>query len=100
MPKLRQISSTVPALKGSWGVRVRDKIDAVVIIERLQRVALGQEDATQVSMVAAKMLLDRTVPTIQSIQVEVGDGGNAKTITNDQLFSIIEGQSKRISHDS
>ena len=99
MPKRRQISSVQQSLKGTWGLRVRDKIDSTLLVERLQRVALGEEEATQVSMVAAKMLLDRTVPTIQSIQVEVGDGGNAKTITNDQLFGIIEGQSKRISHD-
>ena len=79
-----------------WGMRVRERIDSAKIIERLQRVALDQEEATMVSLQAAKMLLDRTLPTIKPMEVKQGDGGNAKTITNDKLFAIIEGQAKRI----
>ena len=74
----------------TWGSRARDRIDSTRIIQRLQRVALDEEEATQVSLMACKMLLDRTLPTIKPMEVKQGDGGNAKTISNDQLFQLIE----------
>jgi hypothetical protein len=80
----------------SWGSRTRDRIDSGKIVDRLQRVAEGKEEATMVEITAARMLLDRTLPTIAAIQIPLGDGGNAKTITNDQLLNLIEGESKRI----
>ena len=42
------------------------------------------------------MLLDRVVPTIKPIEIKQGDGGNAKVITNDQLFAAIEGTATRV----
>ena len=92
MPR-QQISPT-RYTKGSgrqtWGQKARERIDSTLIVERLQRVALDQEEATQVSLMACKMLLDRTLPTIKPMEVKQSDGGNAKSITNDQLFQLIE----------
>ena len=85
----RQITLTANGHQ-SWGSRARDRIDCTKIVERLQRVALDQEEATQVSLMASKMLLDRVLPTIKPMEVKQGDGGNAKTISNDQLFQLIE----------
>ena len=89
MAKPRQITLTANGHQ-SWGSRARDRIDSTLIVERLQRVALDQEEATQVSLMACKMLLDRTLPTIKPMEVKQSDGGNAKSITNDQLFQLIE----------
>ena len=88
MPQAKQID--ISHRRQSWGSRARERIDSTVIVQRLQRVAMGEEEATQVSLMAAKMLLDRTLPTIKPMEVKQGDGGNAKTITNDQLFQLIE----------
>jgi len=80
----------------TWGSKARSRIDSTLIVQRLQRVALGEEEATQTEINAARILLDRTLPAIKPIEVKQGDGGNAKTITNDQLFNLIEGESKRV----
>ena len=102
MGKKREISTIKPngeiTTNGrqTWGMRTREKIDATLIVERFQRVALGLEEATQVELNSARMLLDRKLPVIKAIEIDQGDGGNAKQITNDQLFAVIEGQSKRI----
>ena len=80
----------------TWGEKARSRIDSTLIVQRLQRVALGEEEATQTEINAARILLDRTLPSIKPMEVSMGDGGNAKTITNDQLLNLIEGESKRI----
>ena len=81
----------------SWGSKARMRIDSTLIIERLQRHILDDADEMPQSKInAARVLLDRSLPTIAAIQVEQGDGGNAKQITNDQLLNIIEGKAKRI----
>lgn len=84
----------------SWGMRVRSRIDSAKIVERLQRVACGDEEATQSSINAARILLNKTLPDIKPMEVQQGDGGNAKTITNDKLFELIEGQCERIDDKS
>ena len=84
------------APRQTWGQRARSRIDSTLIVERLQRVALGVEEATQSEINACRILLAKTLPDIKPMEVSTGDGGNAKTITNDQLLQVIEGQSKRI----
>ena len=54
----------------AWGMKVRSRIDSAKIVERLQRVACGEEEATQTSINAARILLDRTLPTVAAIQVQ------------------------------
>lgn len=83
----------------SWGMKVRSRIDSALIVERLQRVALGQEEATQTELMAARLLLNRTLPEIKPIEVKAEGGRSAKTITNDDLLNIIEGQAKRIGNE-
>ena len=80
----------------TWGQKARSRIDSTRIVERFQRVACGEEEATQVELNAARMLLDRTLPAIKAIEVKASDGGNAKTITNDKLFNLIEGTATRV----
>ena len=80
----------------AWGMRVRERIDSAAIVNQLERIALGQEEGTQTQINAARILLDRTLPAIKPIEVDQGTDSNAKTITNDQLFAVIEGQAKRI----
>ena len=80
----------------SWGSRARDRIDSTLIVERLQRVALGEEEATQASINAARILLDRTLPAIAPIKIEENGQQSAKTVTNEKLFALIEGTAKRI----
>ena len=86
----------LPPNRKAWGMRVRERIDSAAIVNQLERIALGQEEGTQTQINAARILLDRTLPAIKPIEVDQGTDSNAKTITNDQLFAVIEGQAKRI----
>jgi hypothetical protein len=86
------------APRQTWGSRARSRIDSTIIVERLQRVALGLEEATQTEINAARILLDRTLPAIKPIEVKAEGGGNAKSITNNELLAVIEGQSKRVTN--
>ena len=53
-----------------------------------------------VSINASRILLAKTLPDIKPMEVQQGDGGNAKTISNDRLFELIEGQCERIDDKS
>jgi len=86
----------------TYGQRAREKIDSTLILKKL---ANHVQDAdsnplSQTQIAAAKLLLDRTVPTIRPIEVKQEGDRNAKTITNSELFLMIEGQSKRVANDS
>ena len=91
MPKRLQVNGHQP-----WGAKVRDRIDSALHINTLQRIASGEEEGTQVQLNAIRMLLDRTVPTIAPVKREEAGGLNAKSITNDKLFAIIEGKASRV----
>lgn len=80
----------------AWGQRVRERIDSTLIAERVERCALGLEEMTQTELTAARILLDRTVPTFKPLEVEQGSDVNAKVITNSQLLDFIEGKAERI----
>ena len=86
----------------TYGQRARERIDSTVILKKL---ALHVQDAelhplSQTQIAASKLLLDRTVPVIKPIEVKQEGDRNAKTITNSELFLMIEGQSKRVANDS
>ena len=87
MPSNRQLINP----RQTWGEKARSRIDSTLIVERLQRHILDDADEMPQSKInAARVLLDRTLPAIKPIEVQVGDGGDAKRITNDQLFQLIE----------
>ena len=52
--------------------QVRAKIQASVLIDRLQKHAVGDIEMTPTQITAANSLLDRSVPKLQQIQ-HVGD---------------------------
>jgi len=54
---------------------VRQKIQAGVLIDRLQKHAQGKVDMTASQIKAAEILLDRSVPKIAQIQHTGADGG-------------------------
>lgn len=48
----------------------RSLIDVCALVERLQQCALGQVQMFDPQLAAAKMLLERVLPTTQSVKVE------------------------------
>jgi hypothetical protein len=54
--------------------QVRAKIQAAVLIDRLQKHAAGEVEMTNSQITAATVLLDRSVPKLSQIQ-HVGDEG-------------------------
>lgn len=59
---------------------VRDKIQASVIIDRLQKHVNGKLEMTSSQVNAANSLLDRSVPKLSQIQ-HVGDADNPVVFT-------------------
>ena len=61
--------------------RIREKIKTPQILERLQKHVLGEKDANGVvkmsstQMAAAKILLDKTMPNLQSTELTGKNGG-------------------------
>ena len=82
----------------AFGTRVRERIDSTKHVKTLERIASGEIDATQVQLNAIRMLLDRTVPILKPIETAPEGKRDAKTITNAELFRVIEGQAKRITN--
>lgn len=58
---------------------VRQKIQASVLIDRLQKVASGELEITAQQLKAHEILLDRSVPKLQNIQ-HTGDDENPVAI--------------------
>lgn len=54
---------------------VREKIRAGVLIDRVQKHAMGEVEMTATQLAAANTLLDRSVPKLSQIQ-HVGDENN------------------------
>ena len=51
---------------------IRQKIQASVLVDRMQRCAMGELEMTKEQIACANSLLDRSVPKLQQIQ-HVGD---------------------------
>lgn len=82
--------------KRSYGQRLREKIDTTRIVERVCLTAMGEDEMTMAELKAAQMILDRTLPTLKPLETKPEGEQDAKTITNADLFKVIEGQAKRI----
>jgi hypothetical protein len=76
--------------------RIRQRIDSAMITERLCRCAMGEIEMTTAELTAAKMLLDRTVPVLKPLDPTPEGDMSAKTITNADLFRIIDGSAERV----
>ena len=63
---------------------VRQKIQASVIIDRLQKHVAGKIDMTATQVAAANSLLDRSLAKLQQIQ-HVGDNGGPIRIVSSEL---------------
>jgi predicted RNase H-related nuclease YkuK (DUF458 family) len=100
MANRRAIPATQTVIRSggqlTWGQRARQKIDSTRTVQALQQHVFGEREMTQTQINAARILLDRTLPVIKAIEIQQDTGQDAKTITNDQLFAVIEGQAKRI----
>lgn len=51
---------------------------------------------TATELTAARMLLDRTCPVLKPLEPAREGDADAKTITNAELFTLIEGKAERI----
>lgn len=94
----RQVSAYVQTKNGrkTWGQRARERIDSTVIIKKLCDVVEGKDEMSMIQLQASKLLLSKTMPDLKSVEVKQDDNADAKTITNQQLIDVIEGESKRI----
>jgi hypothetical protein len=97
MPRRSPNALTTPSGRpAAFGTRVRERIDTTKVVKRLQRCALGDEEMTQTELTAARILLDRTVPVLKAIESAPEGDRSAKTITNTELFRVIEGSAERV----
>lgn len=96
MPRRSPNAITTPSGRpAAFGTRVRERIDTSKIVKKLANHIEGTEDMTATQIQAARLLLDRTVPVLKALEVQPDGDANVKTITNDKLFKVIEGQAVR-----
>ncbi len=98
-PQIKEPRQMMTGSRQSWGQKVRGRIDSTRHINTLQQIADGTIEGTQIQLNAIRMLLDRTLPTIKAIEVQVDSDTDAKTITNQRLIDVIEGQARRIENE-
>lgn len=71
--------------------QVRAKIQAAVLVQRLESHAMGGAEMTSTQITAAIALLDRSVPKLQQIQ-HVGDGADGE-IAHSMKVEFVGGRS-------
>ena len=82
----------------TWGMKLRGKIDSQLAVDMLHATIRQELEPTNQMINAARILLDRTIPTLKAYEIKSDDSGNSlKSITNLQLLDIIEGQSRLVS---
>lgn len=92
MPRRTDHALTAGGKPRAFGARIRQRIDSTMILDKLQRVAHGEDEMTAVQFQAAKLLLQKTVPDLKAVEVKQPDAGNAKSISNQGLLNVIEGE--------
>ena len=82
----------------SFENRQRERIKTGKIISKLQSHVLGDTEMSQTQIMAARLLLSRTVPELKAIEISTNGNGikDVLTIPTHALLDAIEGQSKRI----
>jgi hypothetical protein len=83
----------------TFGMRVRERIDVSRTINKLQTHLFSDREEDKLTMAdiqVAKLLLSKSVPDLKAIEVQDSGDVNAKTITNRDLFNVIEGSARRI----
>lgn len=77
--------------------RLRERIKAGQIVDRVQKCALGQVEMTSTEFQAAKLLINKTIPDLPQ-QVQYDPLAGARDISHANpyhLLAIIEGESER-----
>jgi len=69
-----------------------------MIVGRLQKCVAGQIDMTPTQIAAARILLNKVLPDLKALEVQVSDQvtGDARAISTAFLLSVIEGQASRV----
>ena len=72
--------------KAPHAQKTREKIQTTKIIQKLERHVEAHPDgpvmsATQIR--AAEILLKKTLPDLQTVEIETGDGGGLSVVIND-----------------
>jgi hypothetical protein len=88
--------------RATYIARIRERIDSTMIVRKLCDHIDDAERTpmTMTQIASARLLLDRTLPVLKPLEIKQEDGATAKSITNERLFALIEGQSKRVTHES
>ena len=82
--------------------RLSDRIRASMIVGKLQKhIEDPIKNPLLISqLTAARILLNKVIPDVQSLKIQEVRSDNIQTITNDTLRSIINGESKRVDNDA
>lgn len=100
----KQRLTTPSGRPASFGMRVRERVQTSKIVNMMHEHLLSEDPNKRGQMTSndiqiAKILLAKTVPDLKAMEVQQSDGSDAKTITNQQLVDVIEGQARRIDND-
>lgn len=74
--------------------RTRDKIKATALVNRLQKIAMGEVDAEPTQVNAAKALLNKVLPDLKAVE-HSGDIDHTVTVNPiETLMNAIDGQTR------
>jgi len=93
------VAKTTPSGRpASWGNRIRERIDSTMVVEKLQEHVKDADAApmTQTQIMAARILLDRTLPVLKQVEVSRDNVRDIREISAHDLLTVIEGEAHRI----
>ena len=73
-------------LNPAWDQRTRDKIQATMLINRLQDFVQAKVEMSPAQVTAALGLLKKAVPDLQSVALTGGDGGPVQLQTIERVI--------------
>jgi hypothetical protein len=104
MANHKQVRQHTPSGRpAAWGIKVRERIDSSMVVDRLEAHVRGHADdnpMTQTQINAARILLDRTVPVLKQIEVRAEEVRDIREISAQDLLSIVEGESTRLTTEN
>lgn len=97
MPKTLSQRVTRDLSRVGHAERMREKIRSGKYLDMLDKHIRGQKEMTASQVNAALKLINKVLPDMKAIEFKLDAADmDIKTVTNAQLFSIIEGKAERV----
>jgi hypothetical protein len=92
----RQSTTLKDGRPATYRNRVSERIKTSMIVDRLQKCVAGEITLTTAQVQAARILLDRVLPSLKAVEVpqECNGSKDIRSLSNAALLSFIDGSKK------